>query len=638
MDYLPEELLLYIATFLEPHELVKLQSLSRRFLAIGRDSNIWKSRCFENSRAEAFRRRQQLMSRIQPHLADLARAVEERNGNASNAELPAHRMAATEKQRALANWDPSYHGEDVNFYQEYIARHAPISTSWLQQAYIGSGDEREHYEATGAGILYDEASRIADRVFAPIDDGSICVWNVSPLDKGGIMTQQGAVVDRTIPGLLAGRTAVSDRAARAAQSKAIMTETGAVECVSVDSRQKKGFFAVMQNLHEVDLSTLQIISTKSYPFSITTLSEARHPTPLTVGTNMTIHLHDSREPGQHSESTLSVRCELIGGKPLKNGFDNLTSGNMTTGHAILSQPGPLSILHLPDREWDGNGDIWVAGRFTSLLNYDRRFFPRLRGTVHSGARLSSMMLLPHPFIPRNLGYHSIFSSNSYSLREAKSVTGHTIVAAGEYKGKGSLELFGLSSDPQHTILSSDSSSAWRNKNACMQNRQTASSSKLLSVATHGARLVYSDGDGNIKWMERDGFTPVRQFNINPDAPQTEPTDDTGLFSTSTQAYGEGDIVQKIMPTLSRSSFSGRETTPLDQDNLLIWTGDGRLGMVGFGNKPAFKQEDFEEAAETAEEEAEREKEKEYGATMRKALERQAADVRFVRGLGLGTSW
>ncbi|KAF2679641.1 hypothetical protein K458DRAFT_422188 [Lentithecium fluviatile CBS 122367] len=127
------------------------------------------------------------------------------------------------------------------------------------------------------------------------------------------------------------------------------------------------------------------------------------------------------------------------------------------------------------------------------------------------------------------------------LREAKSTSGHTLIAAGEYKGKGSLELYGLSSDPHRSINLSDNRTT-RNNHACYQNRQTASSSKLLSVAPHGTRLVFSDGDGNLKWVERDGSTPVRHFNIN----------DTANSSQVGLEAGWGDIVQKILPTVSLS--------------------------------------------------------------------------------------
>ncbi|KAL1647716.1 hypothetical protein SLS58_002517 [Diplodia intermedia] len=647
MDSLPDELILHVATcnpVLEPLDIINLQSVSRRFLRVFRDDRLWKATCYQHSRAEAIRRRQQLLSHMTPHMAELASAVQERrsasgvhNADAPNAEMVAHRLAVAQRERAFASWDPSYPGEKISFYEEFIARHAPVQMSWLQQAHNGSGDQKEPAEATGLGVYFDEGTQMADKVFAPLDDGSIGVWDINAGERSGSDTKQGAMVDRTEPGLLAGHAPLSE-------SKAIMTETGAVECVSIDNRQSKGYFAVLNVLKEVDLDTLQVISESKYPFPITTLSEARHPTPVTVGTNMTIHLHDPRQQQSVDDCNLPVRCELIAGTPPKHSFSDVLLGNVPQKHGALSQPGPLSILHLPDREWDGNGDIWVAGRFTSLLNYDRRFFPRLRGTVHSGARLSSMALIHHPFIPRNLGFHSMYLDNT--PHKDPSVTGHTIIAAGEYKGKGALELFGLSPDPRHTILSSDTGSAVRNRGACIQNRQTASSSKLLSVTTHGARLVYSDGDGNVKWMERDGFTPIRSFNINPDRSgssshaQVETDDgpfDVGtLFSAPSQQHGEGDIVQKLVPTLCRSSVDSAHDAELNKDNLVVWTGDGRIGLLGFGTRPLFEQGDFEEKVESAEELAKRRREHEYGRTMRRALEKQAADVRFVRGLGLGS--
>ena len=55
--------------------------------------------------------------------------------------MVAHRLAVAQRQRAFANWDPSYPGEKISFYEEFVARHAPIQVSWLQQAH--HGDPRE---------------------------------------------------------------------------------------------------------------------------------------------------------------------------------------------------------------------------------------------------------------------------------------------------------------------------------------------------------------------------------------------------------------------------------------------------------------------------------------------------------------
>jgi hypothetical protein len=219
----------------------------------------------------------------------------------------------------------------------------------------------------------------------------------------------------------------------------------------------------------------------------------------------------------------------------------------------------------------------------------------------------------------------------------------TLVTAGEYKGKGSLELYSLSPSPAYAINSSDSRTT-RNSNACYQNRQTASSSKLLSAASHGTRLVFSDGDGNMKWVERDGSTPVRQFNIN-DAQKGERGQYTAQSVNISPGIegGYGDIVQKIMPTLSPSvlsphtSSSSSSTPELGTENLVIWTGDGKLGMVGFGREELFDVDTFEDALERqldSDQADTKSLEKEYSLEMRRALEQQAREVRWLRGYGL----
>ncbi|TKA81923.1 hypothetical protein B0A49_00156 [Cryomyces minteri] len=642
VDQLPAEIVLHIVSFLEPIDTIRLQSVSRSFFSLTRDDKLWKTICFDNSRAEALRRRQELMSAQEPSLVALRQAMSALPGrypavhdpSVPQAEMQSHRLAAEERRRAMANWDPSYPGEKTNYYQEYTHRHAPIHTSWLQTPTVGGSNGKEVLEVTGMGTLCENNSQMVDKVIAPLEDGSVCIWDIGSR-PGDDATLQGRIVGRSSLGLLSRRGLNASSQNATLQSKATMTETGAIECVSVDSRQRKAFFAVQSVLNEVDLDTLQVVSQKTFPFPITVLSEARHPTPLTIGTNMTLHLHDPRDSQVTRKQDSSLRCELIGGAALKSDFRRLLTGDHHPSHATLSQPGPLSILHLPTREWDGNGDIWVGGRFTSLLNYDRRVFPKLRGTVHSGARISCLTSLPYPYIPRELDLMRNTALSIADVLAAKSIPGHTIVAAAEYKGKGSLELYGLSSEPAYATLSSDGPGLG-SRNTSYQNRQTASSSKLLSVAAHGTRLVFADGDGNLKWVERDGVTQVRSYNINQAAhePYAYDAGNYGLFANPNEEPGQGDIVQKIVPTHGSGGGGGGENRKANQDNLLLWTGDGRLGLLGFG-APAWEQSAFEERAESAEEASRLDAERQYGQTMRRALERQADEVRFVRGLGLG---
>jgi hypothetical protein len=195
-----------------------------------------------------------------------------------------------------------------------------VNVNWIDLPNESGKDRREIREATGVGILSDGESG-SQHMVSPLDDGSICIWDVtarSTLGNGGC----ASLVGQSTSGLLTGH-ATPDK------SHTIMTETGAVECVSINSGSKRGYFAVQDVLQEVDLETLQVSSTKKYPFPVTALSACQSGIPLTVGTHSTVHLHDPREPTQLSNANASA--ELIGGS--------------IDSHATLSQPGPLSIRY-----------------------------------------------------------------------------------------------------------------------------------------------------------------------------------------------------------------------------------------------------------------------------------------------------
>lgn len=622
LDRLPDEVVLAIISFLNVHDIVRLQSASFRYLTLGRDSALWKVECFNHSRAEALRRRQQMLNVTDARLGELRNAVNAlpggdrwawdmsrggENGHSRSLSNPAP-SAASLRHRAVANWEPSYPNEAMDYYTEFVHRHAPINIEWLDLPKRQSSGEDGLREATGVGTIAAEDSNEVQHAVAPLDDGSICIWDLSARTAsypGG----QGKLVGRSRSGLLAGRGPDET-----SESHIIMTETGAVECVSIDSAKKKGYFAVQSLLQEVDLNTLQVTSSRQYPFPITALSEAKAGIPITVGTNWTIHLNDPRDPA----------CGGIQG----DGTDGELIGGNTYSHAMLAQPGPLSILHDSGLGCSEDSSIWVAGRFTSLLNYDRRAFPRVAGTIHSGARIASLASLPFPLVPRSLDLVSNPEASISALLEAKTKPGTTILAAGEYKGKGSLELYGLPRVQPY------------------QNRQTASASKLLAVAAHGGMIVFSDGDGNLKWAERDGFNTVRTFNIN----EHEPNDasEFGIWSsTASELPGQGDIVQKIIPSrpltvnnmnCSRNARAQNEAD-INQPDLLLWTGDGRIGVLGYGSGGLRGDRDQHDVltsqAVSAELRAKEDAERQYGMAMRRALERNADEVRFVRGLGMG---
>ena len=175
------------------------------------------------------------------------------------------------------------------------------------------------------------------------------------------------------------------------------------------------------------------------------------------------------------------------------------------------------------------------------------------------------------------------------------------------------------------------------------------------VAPSGAftAIVVADGEGNVKWVERDASTPVRQFNINESvsasASGRDRTSPCTFGITPGMEEGGGDMVQRILPTLNPSllfpSPYAPSTTPPSSDsdphppNLILWTTDGNLGLLGFGREttPLFDADVFQDALEqqvTGDEADRRAAEREYGIEMRRALELQAREVRWLRGYGL----
>lgn len=478
----------------------------------------------------------------------------------------------------------------MDWHSEYVARHSPLSLSWLQRPFSDANESGEQLETKGLGLLKQDEGNV---VVAPLDDGSVCLWNIGKGDTAPD-SKDGQIKARSRPSLLSVNGPDGSNLQKTSNTRAKMTSTGVVECVSIDRARNKAYFAVQSGLNEVDLNTLQISSYDRYPFSISALSEATHPVPLTVGTTLSLHIHDPRIGNNGRRSSYTYLAESIDMKqPMdstqnQSDFSRLHSGDPSSvlNYATLFQPLPLSILHL-----NPVSSIYVAGRFPSILHYDRRFFPKLSSTIHSGGSLCSLTTLPTPNSP-------------------------TLVAGGEYNGKGSLEIY-----PVANSSSSDPS----NDYCPIRNRASASRSKLLSLTSHGTRLLFSDSDGQLKWVERDGSTLVRRWNIN--TYSTPPTTDIppqGIFNND---LNEGDVARKLLPMSSK-----------ERSEVLLWTGE-KIGVLGFRKNPRFafggegvEEEQLADGADGADL-----KERDYGRMMRRALKGQADEVRFVRGLGLGST-
>ena len=573
-------------TVSDSYDLVSLHLVSKKFSKLAHDNELWKKLVVKSSFSPAAGRRREFLTGIPASISDptvaqlraaarsAARSVAA-NGTSTDCKSPDRTPTGTRHGRKPSGYcsvkERSSQGEDLNFYHEYIARHSPLSLSWLQSP--DEPETRVKHEIRGIGLV----GNYGETVIAPLDNDSVCLWSVGH-DEDGSKKSNGRIMARSKPGILSADGRPKTSIIPNPWEPETPWREAIVENVSVDKFNNKAYFAVQSGLNEVDLETLQPVSHWKFPSPICALSEISHTDPLTVATTASLHVHDQRSP-QHifSDARASTRLDSCPVNPSKkpNDFHRLLSSDKAT-HAPLIQS-PLSIVHLHSSQ-----TIHVAGRFPSILTFDRRTFPRIHSTIHSGARLSSL--------------------TSTSSPEAD-----TLIACGEYKGKGSLELY-------HRPISESSSPPI----SSYQNRTSAARSKILSVAPHGNRIVFCDGDGMLKWVENDGSTLVRRWNINSFSQYETPR---GLFGGPSEA-GESDVARKIMP-LNESSKS----------ELAIWTGE-KIGIVGFRKKPRFGPWD-EEVEENEEVRSRKESEGVYEGRMRKALERQADEVRFIRGLGFG---
>lgn len=503
------------------------------------------------------------------------------------------------RARAITDWDPSYQSdnrsEEIDWFSEYAGRHGQLSVGWLPK-----GDKAP--ELRGMAMMHRPRD---EKIIAPTDSGSVSIWRFGdegePPEVEPLTSQPGILFPRSSP--------------QGAQSSASFVERilefggDITECVSVSTSYNKAFFATSDVITEVDLNTFQTISQQKFAWAVTALSRETLPessNTVAVGTRHSLHLHDSRHRGTHTTSNGVPEDQVAFipniGKPVQLGLPRLTHSTrsltvMRTGDP--GEPGPLSILPVDDT-------LFVAGRFPSILRYDRRFFPKLEDTIHSGGRLSGLAYMPYP-------------ANGVKQEGLK----ETLVACGEYGGRGSLELYSF---PESTSSSKD----FPIGQACQtKNRQTASSAKLLSVATQGTRIVFSDADGGLKWVERDGYSLVRRWNVN-NFSFPEPVANVRLGNRILQAETEGtDVVRKIVPSYApwQSDRGDRGDSPL-----LIWTGE-KIGIVSNRSNDAHAA--VASGEHTGLTGGGEEEEYLYETGMRRALQRQAEEVNWLQRFGYG---
>ncbi|KAG6007990.1 hypothetical protein E4U21_005224 [Claviceps maximensis] len=626
-DELPDEILLQIINYLEPSNVTRLQLVSRKLRELCLDDELWKLLCFEKSpwlQSLQARRSMQRPVVVEPSQGQLDETqmidqageassgsrflndtLPSRNGRESSGVVSGRRRAVQD----MANWDPRFPGEDVSWYDEYIQRYATTSIDWLQAPRMRHSRSGPHIEVRGMALYspYDGNDGLGTMLaVSPLDDGSVCLWDVR-----GSRGQRGRIVATSEPDILFIDGPGSQNSKR---SKKI--DTGVTECVSVDNDTHRAFFAVQSHLIEVDLRRLQVVSRESFEWSITSLSAAHQGIPLTVGTSLGIHIHDFRSKSMGTHDVV----ERLDAPPYtdSNIFKSIFDSKPLPPYAPLSQPTPISILHLPQPGSHDlvSNDIYVSGRFSNILHYDRRKFPTIVGSIWSGALIKSLAALPYPFstVDTEVRRQAQLSPECVARMKMEG-QGRTLIAGGGYKSKGSLEIYGLSSG---SASGNDEISALQN--SVMKNRQTAASSTILSVTNHGNKIVFSDGSGFIKWFERDGSTECRRIKIG----HNDAEEPSSLFASMPAS---DDMARKIVSTKSKHGENR-----LNDDNILFWTGE-KLGMVGFTASPLFAKEDFE--VQNSETEVEDEQRQRYCQKMRKALERQADEVQFIGRLDAG---
>lgn len=92
---------------------------------------------------------------------------------------------------------------------------------------------------------------------------------------------------------------------------------------------------------------------------------------------------------------------------------------------------------------------------------------------------------------------------------------------------------------------------------------------------------------------------------------------------------EGDVARKLLPVSAK-----------ERSEVLLWTGE-KIGLLGFRKNPRFNFgidgiDGVDEVTSIDANKGTATNERAYGSMMRRALETQANEVRFVRGLGLGS--
>jgi hypothetical protein len=256
LEQLPNELFLQILEYLDSSSVTKLFLVSRHFYKLCLDDRIWRARCFDESAfKKTLRLRRHVLHPPSFSATPLTTIVAPSTGVATSspnhathgAPSPPLTTAAAAPTvsghrrwlQDMANWDPVLPGERVSWYDEYIHRHGNTAVNWMQQPRFMPGNEVALFDmidVRGVALFREDVTRPGPvMAVAPLDDGSVCLWDVN-----GARGPKGAIIGRSAPGMLL----VDGASASINSQRSKRVDTGVAECISVSHQLGLAFVAV----------------------------------------------------------------------------------------------------------------------------------------------------------------------------------------------------------------------------------------------------------------------------------------------------------------------------------------------------------------------------------------------------------
>ncbi|KAI9893889.1 MAG: hypothetical protein M1814_005442 [Vezdaea aestivalis] len=567
MDQLPSEVILRVLSFLDADSIKEFQCVSRRCLEVGRDNLFWRTRCYQTSFAGS-RGPSSVFPSLSVAFSNLDHIYEVNSSRDDAVKSKAHKDVGSVFTASPANWDPSFKYEETDWYQEYIHRNARISFQWFSDS-LSSRHEQDR-KAKGMALLQEYPNGNGDPlVVTSTYDGTVELW---------ILPSSGSNSDtyREAPKIIY----ATDKCFLFKSTNSAYRATPLADHIRIDAKNRIAYFAFERSLIEIDLNTMQVTSQREFDPSICGISEANGDVPLSVSTRSGLHLIDRRDPSlgfMALEGALPLSLQL-----------QFSQGDATCIHHPLSSSSGRS-----------EHDIFVSGRFGSILFYDRRRLICPRQAFHSGAQINCLSSFPYPLnsVDSSPEHWPVDKIVSYSSTSKAHLLPRNIIltASGSFRGRGSLETYNLQKSGVAQVI----------------NRQSAATATILSHTYHGTRLVYSDADGKIYWKERDARASVRSISINSHRPSTLTPEDPGCqMALKIQAVDQPGL-------------------PFNSNDLLAWTGS-RIAQITFKSP---RNVETEATIEEGSEQEDHEGAQRYDAAMRRALETHSAQANFLQNLG-----